>query len=61
MRSEDYLINLHSAMSPALNGGAALQHFDYGNTVEICNRLMFDFYLGLPQMLCTFTLLVLSF
>ena len=35
MRSEDYLINLHSAMSPALNGSAALQHFEHDNTVEI--------------------------
>ena len=59
--SEDYLINLHSAMSPTLNGSAALQHFEHDKTVEICNGMMFDFYPGLPQMLCTFTLLVLSF
>ena len=36
-------------MSLALNGSAALQHFEHGNAVKIRNRLMFDFYLGLPH------------
>ena len=39
-------------MSPALNGTTALQHFERGNAVEIRNWKMFDFYLGLPQILC---------
>ena len=36
-------------MSPALNGGYALQCFKCGNMVEICNGIMLDFYLGLPH------------
>ena len=36
-------------MSPTLNGSTALQHFECGKTVEICNGIMFDFYLGLPH------------
>ena len=38
-------------MSPALNGSSALQCFEHGTTVEIhvCNRIMFNFYLGLPH------------
>ena len=35
-------------MSSILNGSSALQHFVRGNVVEICNGIMFDFYLGLP-------------
>ena len=34
-------------MSPALNGNTALQRFEHGNGVEICNGIIFDFYLGL--------------
>ena len=34
-------------MSPALNRSSALQHFKCGDMVKICNRIMFDFYLGL--------------
>ena len=37
-------------MSPVLNGSIALQRFKRGNTVEIHNGIMFDFYLGLSQM-----------
>ena len=44
------LMQLCSAMSPALNGSAALQRFKCGNAVEIHNGIMFDFYPGLPHM-----------
>ena len=37
-------------MSSALNGSIALQRFERGNTVKMCDRIMFDFYLGLPHM-----------
>ena len=37
-------------MSPTLNGNTALQRFEHSNVVEIHNRMMFDFYLGLPHM-----------
>ena len=37
-------------MSPALNGSTALQRCEHDNAVEICNRIMFDFYPGLPHM-----------
>ena len=36
-------------MSPALNGSFALQRFECGNTVELRNGIMFDFYPGLPH------------
>ena len=39
-------------MSPTLNRSTALQRFEHGNAVEICNRIMFDFYPGLPHMQC---------
>ena len=34
-------------MSPTLNASYALQRFERGNAT--CNRMMFDFYLGLPH------------
>ena len=34
-------------MSLALNGSSALERFDHGNAIEICNRIMFDFYMYL--------------
>ena len=37
-------------MSPALNGSSVLQRFECGNAVETRNRMMFDFYPGLPHM-----------
>ena len=40
-------------MSPGLNGSIALQRFERGNAVEIRNRIMFDFYPGLPHMYVT--------
>ena len=39
-----------ACMSPSLNGSCALQHFEHGNMVELCNRIMFDFYPGLSHM-----------
>ena len=36
-------------MSPALNGSFALECFKRGNAIKVCNRIMFDFYLGLPH------------
>ena len=36
-------------MSPTLNGSSVLQRFECGNVVEIRNRIMFDFYPGLPH------------
>ena len=44
------VISLHIArMSLTLNGSTALQRFERGNAVEIRNRIMFDFYPGLPH------------
>ena len=39
-------------MSPAFNGSSVLQHFECSNAVALCNRIMFDFYLGLPHVCC---------
>ena len=36
-------------MSFALNGSSALERFEHGNVIEIRNRIMFDFYPGLPH------------
>ena len=36
-------------MSLALNRGSALKCFERGNTMEICNGIMFNFYPGLPH------------
>ena len=38
-------------MSPTRNGSSALQRFEHGNAFEIRNRIMFDFYPGLPHIL----------
>ena len=38
-------------MGPTLNGSSALQRFECGNALEICNGIMFDFYLGLPHVI----------
>ena len=37
-------------MSPTHNGSSVLQCFERGNAIKIHNRIMFDFYLGLPHM-----------
>ena len=45
------LRHVHAArMSPTLNGSFALQRFECGNTIEIRNGIMFNFYPGLPHM-----------
>ena len=38
-------------MSPTRNSSTVLQHFENGNVIKICNRIMFNFYMGLPHML----------
>ena len=37
-------------MTPTGNGSTVLQHFECGNAIELCNRIMFNFYPGLPHM-----------
>ena len=37
-------------MNPTLKGNSALQRFEHGSTIETHNRIMFDFFLGLPHM-----------
>ena len=37
-------------MSPVHNGSSVLQRFERGNVFAISNRIMFDFYLGLPHL-----------
>ena len=37
-------------MSPALNGSSAIWRFEHSDAIEICNRIIFDFYTGLPHM-----------
>ena len=37
-------------MSPTYNRSFAfIQHFENGNVIEMHNRIMFNFYLGLPH------------
>ena len=36
-------------MNPALSGSSTLEHFECSNAIEIRNRIMYDFYPGLPQ------------
>ena len=43
--------HLISAYESTLNERSALRHFRYGNTVEIRNGIMFNFYPRLPHML----------
>ena len=38
------------AMSPAIKGLFALQRFQHGNVVNLCNGIMFDLYPGLPHL-----------
>ena len=37
-------------MGPTPNGCSVLQHFERSNALKIHNGIMFDFYLGLPQL-----------
>ena len=45
-----HLISLCSAYEPTLNEIFVLLHFTHDNTIQICNRIMFDFHPGLPHM-----------
>jgi len=47
-------------MSPALNGSSTLERFERSNAGEIRNRIMFDFYPGLPQMQSLLYVIVVS-
>ena len=38
-----------AGMNSAPNGSTALQRFERSNMVDIRNRIMFDFYPGLPH------------
>ena len=38
-------------MSPTLNESSAIRRFEPSDTIKICNRMFFDFYTGLPQIL----------
>ena len=39
-----------TCMSPTLNGSSAIQHLKHSNVIELRDRIIFDFYTGLPQM-----------
>ena len=41
-------------MSPAINGSSAIQSFKHSNAIEMCNRIAFDFYTGLPHVVIEF-------
>ena len=36
-------------MSPSLNGSSLIRRFEGSDAIEICNRISFDFYTGLPH------------
>ena len=38
-----------TCMSPTLNESFVLQHFERSNAIEMSNRIMFNFYPGLPH------------
>ena len=37
-------------MSPGLTGSSAIRCFEGSDAIEICDRITFDFYTGLPHM-----------
>ena len=39
-------------MSPALNGSSAIRCFKGSDVIEICDRITFDLYMGLPHIYC---------
>ena len=48
------VVSIHEfTQSPSLNGSSALECFKRCNVIEIRNRIMFDFYLGLPHTVYT--------
>ena len=46
-----YLNIYKTHMSPALNESSAVRHFEHSDVIKICGRIIFDFYMGLPNML----------
>ena len=48
------MVSIHefypARMSPALKESSTLEHFEHSNEIKKCNRIMFHFYPGLPQM-----------
>lgn len=40
-------------MTPAPSRGLAIEHFKCGNVLKICNRIIFDFYMGHHKGRCT--------
>ena len=40
-----------ACLSPALNGSSEIRRFERGDTIEICNGIIFDFYTGLPHII----------
>ena len=48
-------------MNPTLNGSSAIRHFKHSDAIEICNRIIFDFYTVTYTLLRISFLLVLSF
>ena len=39
-------------MSPVLNESSAIRHFEGSDAIEICDGITFDFYTGLPHVVC---------
>ena len=39
-------------MSPTLNRRSVIQHFKHSDAIEICDRITFDFYMGLSHIYC---------
>ena len=37
-------------MSPPLNGSSAIRYFEGSDAIEIRDRIIFELYMGLPQM-----------
>ena len=42
---------IRARMSPAFNGNSALERFERSYAIEIRNRILFDFYPGLPHII----------
>ena len=39
-------------MSPALNRSSAIRRYEHSDTIEIRDRITFDFYTGMPHIAC---------
>ena len=46
-------------MSPALNKSSVIKCFEHDNEIEICNGIIFNFYLGLPRMCMQYKIVIL--